>query len=228
MKVIIVYMLLYIIPILLVIMAQTLVNSSYSKYLNIISSKGYSGEMVARILLKRNHLDEVDIALSGGGIMSDFYDPRLKTVRLSNDVYYGNSISSIAIAAHEVGHAIQDAENYGCLSLRNRMLPYVNISSQLGWVAIIFGLLFSLSSFTNIGIILLIGMALFQIITLPIEINASNRAIKLLCENNIIMEEEKEEVGNMLRAATFTYIASLASSITNIIRLLLISNKRSN
>lgn len=222
------YLLLYFIPILLVIMAQTLVNSSYSKYLNIYCKKGYSGEMVARILLERYHLDEVDIGLSERGRMSDYYDPRLKTVRLSNDVYYGNSISSIAIAAHEVGHAIQDAENYGFLSMRNRLLPYVNISSQLGWIAIIFGFVFASPSFINIGIVLLVSMAAFQIITLPIELNASSRAIKLLCENNIIEEEEKEGVGNMLRAAAFTYIASLASSIAYIIRLILISNRRSN
>ncbi|NBK97692.1 MAG: zinc metallopeptidase [Erysipelotrichia bacterium] len=222
------YLLLFIIPILFVIMAQTLVNSSYSKYLNMLSKKGYSGEMVARILLERKRLDEVDVSLSDRGRMSDYYDPRLKSVRLSNDVYYGNSISSVAIAAHEVGHALQDADNYGFLSVRNRMLPYVSFASQFGWISIIFGILFTASSFINLGIIMLIVMALFQIITLPIELNASNRALRMLCENNIIVDEEQEAVENMLRAAAFTYIASLVSSIAYILRLILISNRRSN
>lgn len=222
------YLLLFIIPILLVIMAQTLVNSSYSKYLNICSKKGYSGEMVARILLERSHLNEVDISLSDRGRMSDYYDPRLKTIRLSNDVYYGNSVSSVAIAAHEVGHAIQDAENYGFLSLRNILLPYVNLISQFGWISLIFGILFARSNFIDAGIILLVIMATFQIITLPIEFNASNRAIKLLSDNRIIVDEEREAVGNMLRAASFTYIAALVSSIVYILRLILLANSRSN
>ncbi len=221
------YLLLYIIPILLIIMAQTMVNSAYSRYLTITCKKGYTGEMVARMLLDRNQLSEVDIRLSEKGKMSDYYDPRLKSVRLSNEVYYGSSISSIAIAAHEVGHAIQDAQHYGFLSLRNILLPYVNISSQFGWLAIIIGFFTNSSSFLNIGLVLLVVMSLFQVITLPIEINASTRAIKLLEANNIIVEEEQEGVSNMLRAAAFTYIASLASSVMFIMRIVMMTNRRS-
>ena len=222
------YLLLYIVPVLLVIMAQTMVNSAYSRYSSISSKKGFTGEMVARMLLERHHLSDVDIGVSQRGKMSDFYDPRLKSVRLSNEVYYGNSISSIAIAAHEVGHAIQDAENYGFLSIRNILLPYVNISSQFGWIAIVLGFITNSNSFMNIGLILLIVMALFQVVTLPIEINASSRALKLLTENNIIFEDEQEGIGNMLRAAAFTYIASLASSILYILRIVLMMNRRSD
>lgn len=219
------YLLLYIIPILLVIMAQTLVNSAYSRYLNIASRKGYTGEMVARILLDKNQLNEVDIRLSERGKMSDHYDTRLKSVRLSNEVYYGSSISSVAIAAHEVGHAIQDAENYGFLNIRNFLLPYVNFSSQFGWLAILIGFLTSSSSFLNVGLVLLVVMAIFQVVTLPIEINASTRALKLLERNNIILEEEQEGVSNMLRAAAFTYVASLASSIMFIMRIFMMSRR---
>ena len=222
------YLLLYIVPILLVIMAQTMVNSAYSRYLNIISKKGYTGEMVARILLDKNQLNEVDIRLSERGKMSDFYDPRLKSVRLSNEVYYGNSLSSIAIAAHEVGHAVQDANNYGFLSFRNILLPYVNISSQFGWVAILIGFFTNSPSFLNIGLGLLVIMAIFQVITLPIEINASSRALSMLVDYNIIIDEEKEGVSNMLRAAAFTYIASLASSIMFIMRIFMMANRRSD
>lgn len=221
------HVLLYILPVLLVMMAQTMVSSSYSKYRNIRTMKGYTGEMVARMILDRHHLSDVDVGLSKGGIMSDYYDPRLKSVRLSSDVYYGNSLAAIAIAAHEVGHAIQDTENWYVLRFRNHMIPYVNAICQFGWVILFLGLLFTSTSCLYLGSILLLTMVIFQLVTLPIEINASKRALSLLYEGGIVIEDEREGVENMLRAAAFTYIAALASSIIYLLRIFMFaSNKR--
>lgn len=222
------YLFLYIIPILLMIMAQTMVTNAYSRYRNIQSMKGYTGEMVARMILEKNAVYGADVCLSEGGRMSDYYDPKLKRVCLSNDVYYGNSIASIAIAAHECGHALQDADNYGLIVWRNTVLPYVNISSQAGWVILLLGFVSNSSKLLYISLILLVFATIFQILTLPIEINASKRALAQLNAFSIIIEEEHTEVENMLKAAAFTYIASLVAGISYIVRIFLIANNRRN
>lgn len=220
------YYLLYIVPILLMIMAQNMVSNAYHRYKNIVSKKGYTGEMIANLILERNRVEGVDVCIHDGGQLSDFYDPKLKRICLSNDVYYGNSILSISVAAHESGHALQDAENYGFIVIRNKLLPYVNITSQTGWIILLLGFMSNSTSFVNLALFLLIITTAFQIITLPIEFNASKRALSQLTSNAMIMDEEYMEVKNMLNAAAFTYVASLVSGIAFILRIFLLSGRR--
>lgn len=199
-----------------------MVSNAYHRYRQITCMKGYTGEMVAHLILERNQISDVDVCVNDRGHMSDFYDPKLKRVCLSNEVYYGNSIASVAIAAHECGHALQDANDYGFIVLRNKLLPYVNISSNLGWGILMLGFFSNSVRFVNAALILLLFATLFQVITLPIEINASNRALQQLTMYGMIYDEEILEVKNMLKAAAFTYVAALVSTLAYILRIFLI------
>ena len=214
------YLFLYIVPVFLMITAQSMVTSAYHRYRQIRSIKGYTGEMIAHLILDRNNVSDVDVCVNDRGQLSDFYDPKLKRVCLSSEVYYGNSIASIAIAAHECGHALQDAENFG--------LPYVNISSNVGWAILVLGFISNSINFVNIALCLLILATLFQVLTLPIELDASKRALQQLTYNAMILEEEKLEVKNMLKAAAFTYVAALIAALAYIFRIILIfgNNRR--
>ena len=184
---------LYILALVLVVWAQFKVNGAYARYRNVATRRGYRGVEAARMILNQNGLHDVKIEVSTGGELSDHYDPQTNTVRLSRDVYYNDSIASVAISAHEVGHAIQHATNYGFIGLRNMILPYAMISSKLGWTILFLGIMFTLDSLFYIGIIMLCVIALFQLITLPVELNASKRALTLLESNGIILTEEKRD-----------------------------------
>ena len=157
--------------------------------------------------------------------MSDHYDPKANVVRLSEDIYANSSIASVAVAAHECGHAIQHAENYGFIALRNSILPFAMVSSQLSWLVLILGLLFSSTGLFYTGILMLSCVAVFQLVTLPVELDASKRAMALVYEEGFVVQEEQKDVKAMLSAAAFTYIASLISSVLQILRLLLIFNR---
>ncbi len=211
---------LYILALVLVVWAQFKVNGAYARYRNVATRRGYRGVEAARMILNQNGLHDVKIEVTTGGELSDHYDPQTNTVRLSRDVYYNDSIASVAISAHEVGHAIQHATNYGFIGLRNMILPYAMISSKLGWTILFLGIMFTLDSLFYIGIIMLCVIALFQLITLPVELNASKRALALLESNGIILAEEKRDCKAMLSAAAFTYIAALISTLLQILRLL--------
>ena len=211
---------LYILALVLVVWAQFKVNGAYARYRNVATRRGYRGVEAARMILNQNGLHDVKIEVTTGGELSDHYDPQTNTVRLSRDVYYNDSIASVAISAHEVGHAIQHATNYGFIGLRNMILPYAMISSKLGWTILFLGIMFTLDSLFYIGIIMLCVIALFQLITLPVELNASKRALTLLESNGIILTEEKRDCKAMLSAAAFTYIAALISTLLQILRLL--------
>ena len=211
---------LYLLALILVVWAQFKVNGAYARYRNVSTRRGYRGVEAARMILNQNGLHDVKIEMATGGELSDHYDPQTNTVRLSKDVYYNDSIASIAISAHEVGHAIQHATNYGFIGLRNMILPYAMISSKLGWTILFLGLMFTLDSLFYIGIGMLCIIALFQLITLPVELNASKRALALLESNGIILAEEKRDCKTMLSAAAFTYIAALISTLLQILRLL--------
>ena len=211
---------LYILALVLVVWAQFKVNGAYARYRNVATRRGYRGVEAARMILNQNGLHDVKIEVSTGGELSDHYDPQTNTVRLSRDVYYNDSIASVAISAHEVGHAIQHATNYGFIGLRNMILPYAMISSKLGWTILFLGIMFTLDSLFYIGIIMLCVIALLQLITLPVELNASKRALTLLESNGIILTEEKRDCKAMLSAAAFTYIAALISTLLQILRLL--------
>lgn len=220
--------LLYVLAFLLVMLAQARVQNAYHRYKSIQNEFGHTGAQVARAILDANDLQQVQVEVSNGGVLSDHYDPARHVVRLSPDVYYKESIASISIAAHEVGHAIQHKERYGFIALRNRLLPYASIASNLGWVVLFLGLfLFGPNSpLFYAGILLLLVLVVFQLVTLPIELNASKRALIQLSNLHFIQEEEKGACRAMLRAAAFTYIAALLSSILNVLRYILIARRR--
>ncbi len=204
--------------------AQSKVKSTFRKYLRVPTSRGYSGYHVARSILDQNGLRNIPIEIAPGQL-SDHYDPRSKTVRLSREVYSGNSIASVSVAAHEVGHALQHARGYIPLNLRNAIVPLASFGSSAAWFFIIAGL-FIMPELMTIGIILYSAAVLFQIITLPVEFNASSRALKLLHSNGFISREEYNPSQKVLRAAALTYVAAMATAIAQLLRLIAIRDRR--
>lgn len=214
----------YILPgLILALYAQAKISSAYEKYSKIGSSTNLSGAEVAREILDRNGLNYVKINMVDGKL-SDHYDPRDKTLNLSRDVYYKNSIASVSIAAHEVGHAIQDSVEYVPLKVRAALVPLANLGTQISFFLIILGFFFSVF-FTKLGIALFFFAVLFQIVTLPVEFNASNRAKKELA-NGIISEEDLTGTRKVLSAAALTYVASTIVAIGQFLRLLSIFGRR--
>lgn len=214
----------YILPgLILAFYAQAKISSAYEKYKKIGSSTNLSGAEVAREILDRNGLNYVKINLVDGNL-SDHYDPRDKTLNLSRDVYYKNSIASVSIAAHEVGHAIQDSVEYVPLKVRAALVPLANLGTQLSFFLIILGFFFSVF-FTKLGIALFFFAVLFQIVTLPVEFNASNRA-KIELANGIISDEDLVGTKEVLNAAALTYVASTIVAIGQFLRLLSIFGRR--
>lgn len=207
------------------ISAQIYIDSSYRRIKKIASSAGMTGKEVARTILDKNGLDNVNIE-EVGTTLGDHYDPASKTVRLSPEVYQKASIASASIAAHECGHAIQDKNGYLFLRIRHSLIPLVNFSSYAGYLAILIGCLFSSLNLIWIGIILEIVILVFQLITLPVEFNASSRALKELEKEKILEKKEIKKARQMLTAAALTYVASAAAAILEILRLLLIFTRR--
>lgn len=205
--------------------AQMKVKSTFEKYSKVRSTSGYTGEQVARMLLDLSGLQNIPIEVVNGKL-SDHYDPIKKVMRLSKDVYFGTSVASIGVAAHETGHAIQHKESYSPLRLRNSMFPVVNISSGLSWVLVILGIFIGFSPFINLGIILFTIVVLFQLITLPVEFNASNRAITILENRSILTGNELDGARAVLSAAAMTYVAAVISAVLQLLRLILISRDR--
>lgn len=211
--------------IILTLYAQTKVQSNFNKYLRVPTEKRYSGFQVARLLLDQNGLQHVPIEKSRGKL-SDHYDPRKEVLRLSEEVYSGSSIASVSVAAHEVGHAIQHANGYAALTLRNKFFPIARFGSSAAWPFIMIGLMIpNLGSMMDIGIILFSMAVLFQVITLPVEFNASSRALKLLDANGFITDYENQGAKKVLGAAALTYVAAMASGIAQVLRLILIRNR---
>ncbi|MGJ0702442.1 zinc metallopeptidase [Clostridium perfringens] len=207
--------------------AQFKVSSTFNKYSAVRSINGYTGAQVARILLNDAELQEVEIQQVPGRL-SDHYDPRAKVLRLSSDVYGSTSVASIGVAAHEVGHAIQDKESYSALVFRNAIVPVVNFSSSLSWILFFIGILLSYSTLVTIGIILFSVVVLFQLVTLPVEFNASSRALKLLEARGILYDKEVEGARKVLSAAALTYVAATLMAVLQLVRLIAISNRNSN
>ncbi|WP_300262939.1 zinc metallopeptidase [Clostridium sp.] len=208
-------------------LAQFKVSSTFNKYSTVRSINGYTGAQVARILLNDAGLQDVEIQQVPGRL-SDHYDPRSKVLRLSSDVYGSTSVASIGVAAHEVGHAIQDKESYSALVFRNAIVPVVNFSSSLSWILFFIGILFSYSTLVTIGIILFSVVVLFQLVTLPVEFNASSRALKLLEARGILYDKEVDGARKVLSAAALTYVAATLMAILQLVRLIAISNRNSN
>lgn len=205
--------------------AQFYVNSSYSKYKKVKNARGLTGKDAARMMLDKNGLNNVKIGVVNG-LLSDHYDPRTKTVNLSNDIYYGVSVASVSVACHECGHAIQDKNNYVFMRIRASLVPVVNLSSRLGYFAILFGLIFSLINLIWLGIFAEVAILAFQIVTLPVEFDASGRALKEIENMGILAADEKSGSKRMLRSAALTYVASVAATSLEIFRLLLIARSR--
>lgn len=200
--------------------SQIIVSSSYSKYKKKLNNKDQNGYDVARKILDKNGLEDIMI-LETKGNLTDHYDPTKKVIKLSTDIYHGSSIASVSVAAHECGHAIQDKDNYKPMRIRSKLVPTVNICTRIGYLAIIIGIIFSYT-LIEIGIILLLSMLVFQLITLPVEFNASKRALIQLEDLNLIDKEEKKSAQKMLSAAAFTYVAALLSTLLEILRYVLI------
>ena len=212
------------ISILITTLSQIFISLAYSKYKKILNNKDLSGYDVARKILDSNNLDNIMI-LETRGNLTDHYDPQRKVIKLSTDIYHGSSIAGAAVAAHECGHAIQDKTKYTPMRIRSTLVPFVNICTRIGYLAIVIGIIFSYT-LIEVGIVLLLSMLVFQLITLPVEFNASQRAIKELERLNLIDEEEKSSAKNMLIAAAFTYVASVLSTLLEILRYALIFNDR--
>ncbi len=217
---------LVLIGLLITIIAQIFVSSSYSKYKKVKSKSGLEGFEVARHILDNNGLTNIDIVETRGEL-TDHYDPTRKVIRLSHDIFHGDSIAAASVAAHECGHAVQDKENYFFLRLRAAILPIVNFSSYAGYISIVLGLLFS-TKLIYLGIFFELAVLLFQLITLPVEFDASKRAAKFLEKEALVEKKEQEGSKKMLRAAAMTYVASVVTVLLQILRLILIASSDNN
>ena len=201
--------------------AQMKVKSTYKKFSNVASDKGYTGAQVARMILDQHGLYDVRVVPTQG-VLSDHYNPATKTVALSESNYYESSIAGIAVAAHEVGHAIQHKEAYSWLTLRHKLVPVANISSNMSWIFVIIGIFASSTGFLLLGIVLLAAGVLFQIVTLPVEFDASKRAMNEVVALGIIGNNEERGARKVLNAAAMTYVAAAAVAVMELARLVLI------
>lgn len=221
MELLIIFLLMLIIP----VYASIKVNLSYKKYVKIDNEKKLTGFDVARRILDENNLGEIYV-VETKGTMSDHYDPGRKTVRLSTDVYHGTSISSLAIAAHECGHAIQDKEGYTWFKIRSMIFPIINIGQKIAYVVMIIGLFLSYLNYVYAAIGFTFLGLLFELVTLPVEFNASKRAKSIVLSDGMISDSEKSGVDAVLNSTAFTYVAAVISSMLEMIYLLMQLNDR--
>ncbi len=221
MELMIIFLLMLIIP----IYASIKVNLSYKKYVKIDNEKKLTGFDVARRILDENNLGEIYV-VETKGTMSDHYDPGRKTVRLSTDVYHGTSISSLAIAAHECGHAIQDKEGYTWFKIRSMIFPIINIGQKIAYVVMIIGLFLSYMNYVYAAIGFTFLGLLFELVTLPVEFDASKRAKSIVLSDGMISDSEKSGVDAVLNSTAFTYVAAVISSMLEMLYLLMQLNDR--
>lgn len=205
--------------------AQSKINSTFNTYLRVRNSNGYTGYQVARVILDNHGLQNIPIELIKGHL-SDHYDPRNKILRLSNEVYNGVSLASVGVAAHECGHAVQHQEGYAPLTIRNTIAPVASIGSQLSWVLVLAGLFFGWMQLLDLGILFFSAAVVFQLITLPVEYNASSRAIAMLTEYNLVPANEVGPAKKVLSAAALTYLAATIVAVMQLIRLLILRGRR--
>lgn len=219
--------LLFFLGLIITIAADIYVKSNYNKYKKVDTTKNMSGSEVARTILNKQGLNDIHIVETKGEL-TDHYDPRRKVVRLSAEIFHGTSIASVSVAAHECGHAIQDKEDYTFMRIRAMLVPAVNFSSKLGYLVLTLGFIFGIMDLAIVGLILLLAMLLFQLVTLPVEFDASRRAKIELSELAILDNQELDKSSNMLRAAALTYVASLVTTLLEILRLALIIFSRND
>ncbi|MDE6746761.1 MAG: zinc metallopeptidase [Oscillospiraceae bacterium] len=207
------------------LIAQVMVKSTFSKYSNTSNQHGYTAKEVARKILDENGLYNVSIEYISGNL-TDHYDPSANVIRLSDSVYNSTSVAAIGVAAHEVGHAIQHAQGYSPIKIRQAIIPITQIGSRLAVPLVLIGMLISAFQWLiPVGIFLYAGVVLFQAVTLPVEFNASGRALKTLDENVILYKDEVRMAKKVLTAAAMTYVAAMFSSLMSLLRLILLSNR---
>ena len=218
--------------ILLTMITQARITSAYRTYSQVPVSTGITGAEAARAMMDANGLSGIAInILNGGNSLTNYYDPKTKSLNLSREVYASRSVSAVCIACHEVGHAIQDATHYAPLALRNGIVPVVNLTQMVSWPLIFFGLIMSAASpygsmMFLIGVVCFLVVIFFHLITLPVEFNASNRALQNLRELRLVNEDDYVGSRTVLKAAAMTYVAALATAIASLLRVFVIAGRR--
>ncbi|MEA5051105.1 MAG: zinc metallopeptidase [Oscillospiraceae bacterium] len=207
------------------LIAQLVVNSTYRRYSKVPTQRGVTGDRVARMILDANGLQSVNIEHISGNL-TDHYDPQANVIRLSDSTYGNDSVAAAGVAAHEAGHAVQYAEGYGPIKLRAAIIPVTQIGAGLSWPAILLGVLMSIDFLITLGILLFSLSVVFQLVTLPVEFNASHRAVTVLEGYGVLDTQELDGAKKVLRAAAWTYIAALAVSLANLLRLILMFGGR--
>lgn len=205
---------------LIVLYAQLKIKTTYARYKQIENYKNLTGFDVARQILNKNQLEDIHIVETSGEL-TDHYDPTRKVIRLSKDIFHGNSIAAISVAAHECGHAIQDKEDYKFMRIRAFLVPIVNFISGIGFLVIIISLIAGITGYFMYGILMIFVTLLFQLVTLPVEFDASKRALRQLQDLNLVEKSELDGSSEVLKAAAMTYVASLISSLLSLIRLVI-------
>lgn len=209
------------------LIAQLMVKGAFSKYSGVRNSRGYTGADAARAILDRNGLSYIRIEHINGEL-TDHYDPGANVIRLSDSVYNNDSVAAVGVAAHEAGHAVQYAEGYGPIKVRSAIIPMTQFGSNLSTPLVIFGIIFSSNVLITAGILLFCTVVLFQAITLPVEFNASGRALKVLREEHFLDDDEMKGAKSVLTAAALTYVAAMFSALASLARLLLIRNRNNS
>ncbi|MGN0643238.1 MAG: zinc metallopeptidase [Huintestinicola sp.] len=209
------------------LIAQGMVKSAFAKYSDVRNSRGLTGADAARRILDSNGLYNIQIEHISGEL-TDHYDPKANVIRLSDKVYSDTSVAAVGVAAHEAGHAVQHATGYFPIKIRSAIIPITQLGSSLSTPLVVLGIVFSWDVLITAGILLFCAVVLFQAVTLPVEFNASGRALKILRESNFLDEDELKGAKKVLTAAAMTYVAAMISALLSLLRLLLLSNRRGN
>lgn len=213
------YIILVIPALLLGVWAQYRVNSTFQKYSQVSGSQGCTGAMAAEMILRSNGITDVQVEHIAGNL-TDHYDPTAGVIRLSDAVYGSRSIAAVGVAAHEAGHAVQYSVGYAPIKIRNFFVPVANIGSKVSIPLILLGVILSFQKLISFGILLFAAVALFQLVTLPVEFNASNRALAVIQEQGLLADDEVSSARKVLSAAAMTYVAALISTVAQLLRLI--------
>ena len=216
---------LIVIGMVLSMLASSRVKTTFAKYQRVRSMSGMTEAEAAQRILRQSGIYDVRVERVSGSL-TDHYDPRSKVLRLSDSVYGSSSVAAVGVAAHECGHAVQHEKGYVPLSIRSALVPVANFGANLAWPVFLMGLIFSIGPLLDIGILLFLAAVLFQLVTLPVEFNASSRALRLLESNGILYGEEIRDTRKVLSAAALTYVASLAASVLQLLRLIILAGGR--
>ena len=222
-----IYLYLFIPAAIFAMVAQIQVNSSFKKYSKVANRKGLTGAAAAMRVLQYYNVTDVNITAIQGNL-TDNYSPKDKMINLSSGVCNSSSVAAVGVACHEAGHAAQHAEGYFPLKIRNAIIPVCNIGSKLGLPLVIIGFFLSFKELIYIGLVLYALVALFQLVTLPVEFNASHRALKVIDETDMLEDDEKGGAAKVLTAAAMTYVAALATAVASLLRVLILAGGRRN